>query len=142
MKVNRIFLFSCIVVLVLLGSVCLSGCVATKFLPDTKAQKVTPAGTPVAVAVAAEPVPPSTTEQTAATTKTPEPTITTTLSNGWIVSYPSAWEKEDRSDTALREYGRTTTNIANFYSPHKTGYTTLSIDMDPNSVSQDDCDAY
>ncbi len=75
--------------------------------------------------------------------------ITTTLSNGITIRYPSDWQKEVTSETSMRDYGRSTTNIANFYSPYITGervlpsyqnvdtskHTTMSIDVDPNPVT-------
>ncbi|MDO9326816.1 MAG: hypothetical protein Q7T80_17850 [Methanoregula sp.] len=71
------------------------------------------------------------------------------LSNGITISYPSDWKKEMVSETSLRDYGRITTNIANFYSPDITSdranraspnvdtskYTTLSVDVDPTPVT-------
>lgn len=74
---------------------------------------------------------------------------TTSLSHGVTISYPSDWQKEEVSELALRDYGRTTLNIANFFSPDisaergtkdthnpdTSAYTTLSIDVDPNPVT-------
>ncbi len=76
-------------------------------------------------------------------------TTTTTLSHGITITCPSDWEKEIVSETSPRDYGRVTTNIANFYSPDITSdraylaqpnvdvssYTTLSIDVDPGPVT-------
>ena len=42
----------------------------------------------------------------------------------------------------MREYGRVTTNIANFFSPTETDYTTVSIDIDPQPVTEEDSDRY
>lgn len=79
------------------------------------------------------------------------PTATVSLWNDtFIINYPTDWEMEKLSESSVRDYGRNTTNIANFYSPDviplstrynesqpnidKTGYTTLSIDVDPEPV--------
>jgi hypothetical protein len=76
---------------------------------------------------------------------------TAKLSHGVTISYPVNWRKEETgSDTQeLRDYGRYTINIANFYSPDitsdrlyaaganpdKSKYTSLSIDVDPDATS-------
>jgi hypothetical protein len=79
------------------------------------------------------------------------PTTTASFSNGNItVVYPTDWEMELANETSLRDYGRITTNIANFYSPDilplslrdnesqpnidKSSYSTWSIDLDPYPV--------
>jgi len=78
--------------------------------------------------------------------------ITAQLAEGVTISYPEDWQKEEFSnltELGLRDYGRTTVNIANLYSPDITAerqklaatnpdastYTTLSIDVDPTPVS-------
>jgi len=88
-----------------------------------------------------------------AATATPAQTqiqlVKANLADGVSVSYPADWQKEEISELALRDYGRTTLNIANFYSPDissgqqnpdgtnpdTSAYTTLSIDVDPNTVT-------
>jgi len=99
----------------------------------------------------------ATTYQVPATVRTSAMTstiakTTAVLSEGVTITYPSDWEKEEVSETSLRDYGRVTTNIANFYSPDITSdraylaqpnvdtssYTSLSIDVDPNPVSEFD----
>jgi hypothetical protein len=71
---------------------------------------------------------------------------------GITLTYPADWEKEDAGDTAMRDYGRVTTNIANFYSPDisreraylaqpnidTASYTAMSIDVDPEPVTEFD----
>jgi len=74
------------------------------------------------------------------------------LAEGVTIIYPVDWQKEEFPESslpALRDYGRTTVNIANLYSPDITTerqiqaganpdastYTTLSIDVDPTPVS-------
>jgi starvation-inducible outer membrane lipoprotein len=84
-----------------------------------------------------------TSEQTSAVTvaaTTAIPTKTVILSNGMTISYPITWEMEESSDTSLRDYGRVTTNIANFFSPttYNGKYVTFSIDVDPETISDND----
>ena len=76
-------------------------------------------------------------------------TTTARLPDGVTITYPSDWQKEETSETSMRDYGRITTNIANFYSPDisperaqagqpnvdTSRYTTLSIDVDPSPVT-------
>ncbi|MDD5144178.1 hypothetical protein [Methanoregula sp.] len=80
------------------------------------------------------------------------PPNTEFLTYGVTVTVPSNWEKEiPEEEDALRDYGRVTTNIANFYSPDvpylskrwnqsqpnidKSNYTVMSIDVDPGTVT-------
>lgn len=62
-------------------------------------------------------------------------TISASLPYGVTISYPGAWKREDVLTSGERDYGRTTLNIANFYSPFTIpgdteSYNTLSIDLD------------
>lgn len=124
------------IALVLVCAVLLAGCTS----PNTPASPSQPAS--------AAPVP--TDQKAPAVTISSLPAIvTTTLSNGVTMSYPGDWQKEVTSETSMRDYGRVTTNIANFYSPdispartlslyqnHDTSrYTTLSVDVDPTPVA-------
>lgn len=92
----------------------------------------------------------STTTTSAAATAN-VPTITVSLPSDITITYPSDWEKEEPGTTSLREYGRTTTNIVNFFSPditwerahgipnHDTSrFTTFSIDVDTQTHSDED----
>jgi hypothetical protein len=93
---------------------------------------------------------PAATGTSATTSKIPPTTVY--LSRGVTITYPSDWQKEEVSETSMRDYGRITTNIANFYSPDITSeraylaqpnvdtasYTSLSIDVDPNPVKEFD----
>jgi hypothetical protein len=123
------------IALVFVCAVMSAGCTTSPDSPASPTQPATPA-----------PVP---TYQTPAVTATSQPAlITTTLSNGVTISYPRDWRKEVTSETSMRDYGRITTNIANFYSPEISGdrilpsyrnidiskYTTLSVDVDPSPV--------
>jgi len=98
-----------------------------------------------------------------AVTDTPSPTIapvattaavsgalltTKSLPEGITLTYPADWELQSGSGTAVRDYGGTTRNIANLYSPQitpdrtppseynpdKSPYTSLSIDVEPEPV--------
>jgi len=146
MKFTGIITFSSIcMVLTLLFIGIIAGCTSTATTSKdnlSTVQSVTE--TPISPLQSAADVPVT----TIVPSKTTIPQLTTTLSNGWIISYPANWEKQEVSETSLREYGRTTTNIVNFFSPSFTNvdlqntYTTFSIDVDPEYVSQDDCDRY
>ena len=93
-----------------------------------------------------------TTQQTTVTpaiTRIQVITASVDLPYGITISYPQDWQMEESSETGLRDYGRTTINIAKFFSPaitperrkdagpnvDQSTYTTLSIDVDPNRVS-------
>ncbi|MDD1694737.1 MAG: hypothetical protein LUQ71_08435 [Methanoregula sp.] len=111
-----------------------------------------------AATVASTPAPVTTTVQAPMTTEMPVMTVTTSsaaklitasLSNGVTITYPADWQKEESSQLGMRDYGRTTLNIVNLYSPDITSelkakditnpdtatYTTLSIDVDPDTVT-------
>jgi hypothetical protein len=92
---------------------------------------------------------PAATPVTICQTASQPATTTASLSNGITIAYPRDWVIENVNETAVRDYGRSTINIANFYSPDITSYraslaspnvdtskyTTLSIDVDPTPVS-------
>jgi len=93
---------------------------------------------------------PATTQSTAITTTptatqglkapiqaTVAPLNTASLPYGVTITYPNNWERQDVLTTGVRDYGRNTVNIANFYSPNMipgdtSSYDSLSIDVDPN----------
>ncbi len=115
--------------------------------------------TPVTTPVVSTPVPttlPALVTTIEPVTAVPTPLsgklVTAQLAEGVTISYPEDWQKEEFSnltELGLRDYGRTTVNIANLYSPDITAerqklvgtnpdastYTTLSIDVDPTPVS-------
>ena len=70
----------------------------------------------------------------------PAPVITNVsaaLPYGVNISVPADWTRQDVLTSGVRDYGTTTVNIANFYSPDtipgdKASYNTLSIDIDQN----------
>jgi len=133
MKLDPHFLIgTATIALVLVCAVICAGCTSAN-----PSQPASPTSVPTY-----QSVPPVTTTSKVADT-------TTTLSNGVTISYPSDWQKEVTSETSMRDYGRITTNIANFYSPYLAGervlpsyqnvdtskYTTMSVDVDPNPVT-------
>jgi len=86
-------------------------------LPTTTAGPVTAAATPAA---------------TAATTGL------STYKNaqyGISLKYPDTWEVQEPDSLAMRDYGRSTINIVNFYSPGKDTYAVFSVDIDPASTT-------
>ena len=63
--------------------------------------------------------------------------VSTSLPYGVTISVPSDWTRQDVLTSGVRDYGTTTLNIANFYSPNaipgdKASYTSLSVDVDQN----------
>ena len=64
-------------------------------------------------------------------------TTSASLPYGVIISYPDTWTRQDVHTNVVRDYGTTTVNIANFYSPDAipgdtASYNTLSVDVDQN----------
>jgi hypothetical protein len=73
------------------------------------------------------------------------PSITASLPYGVTLTYPNDWERQDVLTSGVRDYGKNTKNIANFYSPNEIpgdtlSYNSLSIDLDQNV--QEDFDQY
>lgn len=141
---SNFFMGTVSIVLVLVGAVIIAGCTSPA-TPATPPQQTTvPAPVMTEQTVIQTPVP-------AATTTTSQPAMTAvSLSNDVTLSYPSGWNLEQPQVTAMRDYGRTTINIANFFSPVAPGvlspeldpdghpYTTISIDVDPQPVSDNE----
>lgn len=115
---------------------CLAGCTTS---PSLRSAPVT---TPVATPTAQIP--------TATGTAVPGTYLTiANLSDGVAVTYAADWEMQGATGTGLRDYGRTTRNIANLYSPaitpdearsaepnpDESRYTVLSIDVEPEPVT-------
>jgi hypothetical protein len=77
---------------------------------------------------------------TSAPVSTPAPVSTggsTPLPYGVTISVPADWTRQDVLTSGVRDYGTTTVNIANFYSPDAipgdpASYITLSVDVDQN----------
>ncbi len=137
------------IVLILLCAIFFTGCTSTA--PISTAPTVT--SPPLQITPTTPQIQTfQTTEKASVTTVTTNKQVITTIANlpyGIIISYPQDWEKKELSEIGLRDYGRTAINIANFFSPdityermRDTGsnpdismYTTLSIDVDQNYVS-------
>jgi len=114
------------VALILVCTLFLAGC--TTAIPGSPS--ASPSGTPASAGQAVSP----------AASPGTVPEVTATFGNTVTITYPGDWEKEEKTDTLLRDYGRVTTNIANLFSPTMPGgsYTTLSIDVDPDPVPDGD----
>lgn len=91
--------------------------------------------------VAASPVPTAFTAAATEATSAPiatvseVPLLTANLPYGVAITYPQNWERKDVGTSEVRDYGRNTVNIANFFSPDalpgdSESYTTLGIDID------------
>jgi hypothetical protein len=136
-------------VLILACAICCAGCIVPSTPLTSTPVPTTAILTPVQTLVPATLPPSVTTPEPALTTVIADPLTTVSLSDGVTITYPSDWEKEEVSELAARDYGRTTTNIANFYSPDisqerrdsdgpnpdTSTYTALSIDVDPSPVT-------
>jgi hypothetical protein len=88
----------------------------------------------------------STGQNAPAVTGTPAPVATSagttsaSLPYGVTISYPDTWTRQDVHTNVVRDYGTTTINIANFFSPDTipgdtASYNTLSVDVDQNPGS-------
>ena len=65
------------------------------------------------------------------------PMNTANLPYGVTITYPNDWERQDVLTSGVRDYGKNTVNIANFFSPNEIpgdtlSYNSLSIDVDQN----------
>jgi hypothetical protein len=63
--------------------------------------------------------------------------VSASLPYGVTIAVPAGWTRQDLYTSGVRDYGTTTVNIANFYSPttivsDPASYVALSIDVDPN----------
>jgi hypothetical protein len=132
MKTSNSFLLTGGIALILICIVLVAGC-ATSSTPSKTEATTSPTPAPAVVV--------QTTDQTpVATTSTLVPTKSVALANGMTLSYPAEWEMETPGDTARRDYGRITTNLANFFSPsdQKNQYTSVSVDLEPELISDND----
>jgi glucose/arabinose dehydrogenase len=132
------------VVLMLLCAIIFAGCTSTTTPNSSSKPQITPTPPQIQTSQAT-----SQTTVAPAITNMQVATTTAKLSNGVTLSYPQDWEKKELYESGLRDYGRNTINIANFFSPDitsaraqaaqpnvdKSSYTTLSVDVDPTPVS-------
>ena len=63
--------------------------------------------------------------------------VSSSLPYGVTISVPADWTRQDVLTSGVRDYGTTTLNIANFYSPNaipgdQASYIALSVDVDQN----------
>jgi hypothetical protein len=63
--------------------------------------------------------------------------VSASLPYGVTISVPADWKRENVLSEGVRDYGTTTVNIANFFSPYaipddRSSYVVLSVDVDPN----------
>ena len=63
--------------------------------------------------------------------------VSASLPYGVTIAIPTTWTKQDVLTSGVRDYGTTTVNIANFYSPNaivgdQASYISLSVDVDQN----------
>ncbi len=137
------------VVLILVFTVFIAGCTSATTSSNGNPPQQSPTANPVPTYQTVYQTIAQTTPYTI-TTSSQTPTTTISLSNGVTITYPNDWQLEEPSTPVTpRDYGRSTINIANFYSPDITpdralmgqpnidtsNYTTMSIDVDPQPVS-------
>jgi hypothetical protein len=119
----------CIVVILVLG-IFTAGCTTTS---------TTSPGTPAQTTVQAQniqtPLSATNTPGTAATTPAVQYSTYTNSPYGITLQYPKDWEAQEAGDLAVRDYGKETINIVNFYSPGKDSYVTFSVDVDPSTTT-------
>lgn len=119
------FGYSCIgiaVIVLVTASVLFTGC--TSF---SRQGAPVPVGTPVPTGT---PVPASTSVPASSE-------VSESLPYGVTISVPADWTRQDVLTSGVRDYGTTTLNIANFYSPEtipgdRESYIALSVDLDQN----------
>lgn len=124
------------IILVLIGIILVAGCSsAASSSKGTAASTTLPVNATQTAEVSFQETTPAV---TVATTAVPVKPIS--LSSEISLSYPEDWEMETPGDFALRDYGRVTTNLANFFSPttYNGKYTAVSVDIDPETVSDND----
>ena len=100
-----------------------------------------PAATPAPTPLAAPATQITAEVTTIPATATPLQYATYTCSTyGLSLSYPADWQLQGSGDLAPRDYGRTTYNLVNIFSPGTGTYAIFSVDVDPATTS--DLEAY
>jgi len=102
--------------------------------PLTPDQTVLPTTNPEATTTAIMAAASTTIPASAATTQAQYKTYTNSQ-YGISLLYPKGWEVEESGKLAMRDYGRETTNVVNFFSPGKNTYVTFSVDVDPTTTT-------
>jgi hypothetical protein len=128
---RNISCFGACICLLLIGCVFLAGCT------DRTSSPTVPA-TPAVVATTPAPTTPGQVTAAATPVTTAAATGLSTYKNaqyGISLNYPSTWDVQEPDSLALRDYGRSTINVVNFYSPGKDTYAVFSVDIDPYSAT-------
>jgi hypothetical protein len=120
---KTLFGYPCIsiaVIILVAVSVLFSGCTQ----PTSHQMNPLPTGSPAGTQGQGAPAPVST-------------MVSASLPYGVTIAVPADWTRQDLYTSGVRDYGTTTVNIANFYSPttivsDPASYVALSIDVDPN----------
>jgi len=134
MNKTKVAFSVCIVVILVLG-IFVAGCTTTPATsPGTPAQTTVPAQNPPTPSPTTNPET-VTTLTAAATTPAVQYATYTNSPYGITLSYPKDWEAQEAGDLAVRDYGKETINIVNFYSPGKDSYVTFSVDVDPSTTT-------
>jgi hypothetical protein len=129
--------------LILMFAIFFSGCIAGPANPPVSNDLQTPAATLTPAPVATQ------TPAASGAAGSRYAASVASLADGVTITYPADWDMRITCETSMRDYGRTSTNIANFFSPDitadraakaqpnidKSTFTTLSIDVDPLPVS-------
>ncbi|MGA2698642.1 MAG: hypothetical protein ABSE74_03270 [Methanoregula sp.] len=129
--------FSVFIVVLLVPGIFIAGCTTT-----TAPSPGTPAQTSVQGQSTSTPSsatnPPETVTTTLPAAVTPSAVQYATYTNsqyGITLSYPKDWEMQESGQLAVRDYGRNTINVVNFFSPGNDSYVTFSVDVDPSSTT-------
>lgn len=119
------------------GGTCLLAILCILVAGCTTTPATSTAQTPTATLTAPTPevIIPATTSSVAAATTGIEYATYTSPAYGLTLSYPKAWQAQESGELAMRDYGKTTTNIVNIFSPGTDTYVTFSVDVDPNQTS-------
>jgi len=136
MKNPKIAFSILIVVILVLGIFC-AGC-TTGTASSSGSPTETPVqaqNTPTPLTVTATSAAVTTTLPVAATTAAVQYAMYTNSQYGITMSYPSDWEMQESGQLAVRDYGRNTLNVVNFFSPGNDSYATFSVDVDPATTT-------
>jgi hypothetical protein len=138
------------IVLILVFAVIIAGCTSAGTSSKSNTSPSSPAApSGVSVQQTAAPISGAQAPAASAAVSSSAGLTTARLADGVTLAYPSDWQKDEVSELSTRDYGRATTNIANFYSPDITSerakqaypnvdtskYTTLSVDVDSQHVT-------
>ncbi|MGB8219770.1 MAG: hypothetical protein WCE46_05240 [Methanoregula sp.] len=136
MKKQKI-VFSVFTVVILVLGIFSAGCTtSTANSSGSPAETAVQAqNTPTSLPITATSAVVTTTLPAAATTAAVQYTTYTNSQYGITLSYPSDWEMQESGQLAIRDYGRDTINVVNFFSPGNDSYVTFSVDVDPSTTT-------